>query len=158
MTQTWFIVNIEAAVINDAGDYLMIIRGEEETHAAGTLAMPGGKVELSDVGDDIFEATARREVLEETGITISDDITYVESKLFIAEDGDPVIDVVMLCHYRSGEPMISDPGEVAAIEWMTSAAIYAHPKTLPWTRHSIELTETLLQKMNSQVSANKMRV
>jgi 8-oxo-dGTP diphosphatase len=140
---TLFIVNIEAAVINGAGDYLMVIRGEEESHAAGTLSMPGGKIELSDLGDDIFEVTARREILEETGITVSDDITYIESKLFVADDGDPVVDVVMLCHYQSGSPVIGDPGEVAAIRWMTAEAIDAHPQTPPWTRQSIARAERI---------------
>lgn len=143
MTQTLFIVNIEAAVINGAGEYLMVIRGEEESHAAGTLSMPGGKVELSDVGDDIFELTARREILEETGITVSDDITYIESKLFVTDDGDPVVDVVMLCRYQSGDPVIGDPGEVAAIRWRTAEEIGAHPQTPLWTRQSIARAERI---------------
>jgi 8-oxo-dGTP diphosphatase len=146
MTQHRFTVNIEAAVINAAGQYLMILRGEEESHAAGMLSMPGGKVELDDIGDDIFEITARREILEETGITISDDIKYVESKLFMADDGDLVVDVVMLCHYQSGDPLICDPGEVAAIQWMTADAIYAYPTTPPWTRQSIERAQRIRQK------------
>jgi 8-oxo-dGTP diphosphatase len=143
MTQARFIVNVEAAVINDAGEYLMVIRGEEESHAAGMLSMPGGKVELSDIGDDILEVTARREVLEETGITVSDDITYVESKLFVADDGDPVVDVVMLCRYQSGDPVISDPGEVATIRWMAATDIDTRPQTPPWTRQSIARAERI---------------
>ena len=36
-----FIVNVEGAILRGER-YLMIVRGEAESHAAGTLSMPGG--------------------------------------------------------------------------------------------------------------------
>lgn len=135
---TLFIVNVEAAVVKD-GRYLMVIRSEREAHAAGTLSFPGGKVEYDGPLEAVFEATARREVLEETGITIADEMAYVESKSFGIDE--PVVDVVLLCRYQAGEIQPGDPDEVAGIEWLTAEEILAHPRTPPWTASSIRRAE-----------------
>jgi ADP-ribose pyrophosphatase YjhB (NUDIX family) len=136
----WYVVNVEAAILKEA-HYLMIVRGHEESHAPGVLTLVGGKVENAGSADDILERTLHREVREETGIEIQDDVEYVESKAFIADDGEPVIDIVFLCRYASGSPAIADPGEVAAVQWMTPEQVLAHPLTPPWTRQSIERAE-----------------
>lgn len=133
-----FIVNVEAAVVRD-GRYLMVIRSEREAHAAGTLSFPGGKVEDDGPLDDVLETTARREVIEETGIHLADEMVYVESKSFSASA--PVVDVVLLCRYETGEIRPGDPDEVAGVEWLTAEEILAHPKTPPWTAQSIRRAE-----------------
>ncbi len=135
-----YIVNVEAAVVKD-GRYLMIVRGEQESHARGVLTIPGGKVEHAGSTDNILEDTLRREIEEEVGVQVYPDVAYVESKAFIADDAEPVVDVVFLCRYKSGTPTIGAPGEVAAIQWMTAQEIAEHPRTPPWTRQSIELAE-----------------
>lgn len=140
---TLFIVNVEAAVVKD-GRYLMVVRSEREAHAAGTLSFPGGKVEYEGPLDDVLdvlEVTARREVLEETGITITGEIAYVESKSFGA--GEPVVDIVLLCRYQEGDIAPGHPDEVASVEWLTAEEILAHPKTPPWTAQSIRRAEPI---------------
>ena len=42
-----------------------------------------------------------------------------KSNSFIADDGEPVVDVVFLCCYQSGESIVGDPGEVDSVRWMT---------------------------------------
>ncbi len=140
MNTIWYIVNVEGAIVKD-GRYLMIVRGEQESHAPGALTFPGGKVEGRESVDSVLEETVRREIREEVGVEIHDDVAYVESKAFVADDGEPVIDVVFLCHHRSGEPIIGAPDEVAAVHWMTMEEILEHPKTFPWTRQSILLAD-----------------
>ena len=83
------------------------------------LAFPGGKVEIEDGPADVLECAVRREVLEETGVTISAGLKYVRSKTFDLKDGTPVVDVLFLGDYEEGEPKITDPDEVAEIRWMT---------------------------------------
>jgi 8-oxo-dGTP pyrophosphatase MutT (NUDIX family) len=136
----WYIVNVEAAIFYD-GRYLIIVRGPEESHAPGGLAMPGGKVEMSGSVPDVLEATLRREIVEEVGVEVQDEMAYVESNAFVADDGEPVVDVVFLCRYKRGTPTIADPGEVAAIQWMTPAEILSHPEIALWTRQSIARAE-----------------
>jgi 8-oxo-dGTP pyrophosphatase MutT (NUDIX family) len=137
---TLFIVNVEAAVVKD-GRYLMIIRSEREAHAAGTLSFPGGKVEYEGPLDDVLEATARREVLEETGVHVADGMVYVESKSFGADE--LVVDIVLLCRHQAGKIQPGDPDEVASVEWLTAAEILAHPRTPPWTAQSIQRAEPI---------------
>ena len=136
----WYIVNVEAAIVHQ-GRYLIIVRGPEESHAPGGLALPGGKVEASGSVPDVLEATLCREIMEEVGVEVHDEMAYLESNAFVADDGEPVIDVVFLCRYKGGTPTIVDPGEVAAVQWMTPAEIRAHPQIPPWTRQSIERAE-----------------
>ena len=131
-------INVEAAVYHD-GRYLMIVRGAEEDHAAGALAFPGGSLDY-EVVPDILEQTAAREVKEETGVDV-DLIEYAEAHTFTTPTGTPVLDVVFLCRYASGTPSISDPGEVAALQWMTADEILSDPASPPWMAPSLALVE-----------------
>jgi ADP-ribose pyrophosphatase YjhB (NUDIX family) len=141
---TQYIVNVEAAILHE-GRYLIIQRGEQETHAAGALTLPGGKVEKAGEAGQILETTLRREILEEVGLEIQEPPVYLESNSFVADDREPVIDIVFLCRYQPAEPVaeprIADPGEVAAIHWMRADQIFQNPKIPPWTRQSIHLAE-----------------
>jgi 8-oxo-dGTP pyrophosphatase MutT (NUDIX family) len=141
MESIWYIVNIEGIVVRPTdGRYLMVVRGAGESYMPGALSFPGGKVEGAKSEDNVFEETLRREIREETGVEVADEMVYVESHSFIAE-GDPVVDVVFLCRYESGEATAADPDEVAAVRWMTVREILDRPETAPWTRQSIELAE-----------------
>ena len=142
MTSLWYIVNVEAAVVQE-GRYLTIVRSERESHAAGVLSLPGGKVEHADNTPNVLEETLRRELLEEVGVQVKEGIAYVESNAFVADDGEQVINIVFLCRYKSGTPTAIDPDEVVAVQWLTTQEILNHPKTPPWTRQSIELAERI---------------
>lgn len=135
-----YIVNVEGAIFKD-GQYLMIVRGEEE-YAPGGLNFPGGKVEGVDSLDGILEETLRREIAEEVGLQVHEEMLYLKSSSFVA-DGDPVVDVVFLCRHKSGTAVAADPGEVAAVRWMTAEEASAHPETPPWTRNALELAERI---------------
>ncbi|HEX5166451.1 MAG TPA: NUDIX hydrolase [Thermomicrobiales bacterium] len=137
-------VNVESAVYHD-GRYLMIVRGEEEDHAAGMLAFPGGGLDYVEM-PDILEQTAVREIFEETGVSV-DDVQFVEAHSFTAPDGTPVVDVVFLSRYDAGTPLITDPGEVAALRWMTAAEILADHACPPWMSPSLALVERKRQAL-----------
>lgn len=133
-----YIVNVEGAIVQD-GRYLMIVRGEEE-YAPGGLSFPGGKVGGANNLKDVLEETLRREIAEEVGLEVHNEMVYLRSSAFIAE-GNPVVDVVFLCRYEAGTAVAVDPAEVAAVRWMTASEAIAHPETPPWTRLSLELAE-----------------
>lgn len=134
-----YVVNVEGFVYHE-GRYLMIVRGQTVPSVAGTLVPPGGKVEVSGPTDDVLEATLRREVREEVGVEVADEVAYVESHAFELQ-GVLVIDVVMLARYRAGEARRASPNEVAAIAWMTFDEIMADDRAMPWTRRSLEIAE-----------------
>jgi len=135
-----YVVNVEGAVVKD-GQYLMVVRGEQE-YAPGGLNFPGGKVEGVSSLDDVLEETLRREIAEEVGLEIQDEMAYLRSSAFVAE-GDAVVDVVFLCRWKAGTAVAADPAEVAAVRWMTAAEAIAHPETPPWTRLALELAESV---------------
>jgi 8-oxo-dGTP diphosphatase len=142
-----YIVNVEAAIIRD-GKYLLIVRGAGESHAAGLLSFVGGKMEENQNLEDALEATLRREVLEEIGITITN-IRYVYNTHFLTDDGDKVLDVVFLCDYESGETRIEDYEEVAEILYLSAEEILEHPKSPIWLKQGIERIERILQESGS---------
>lgn len=140
-----FVVNTQCAVFRDER-ILMIVRGEEVRQSPGVLAFPGGKVEVEDGPADILETTVRREVLEETRITVSSELEYVRSVSFSMNDGTPVVDVLFMGEYCKGEPQIADPGEVAEILWMTADEILATDDIRPWLKDAINQLEALRRR------------
>jgi 8-oxo-dGTP diphosphatase len=139
-----YIVNVEGAIVKD-GRYLLIVRGEEE-YAPGGLSLPGGKVEGASTCDQILEETLRREIDEEVGLEVSSEMVYLRSSAFVAV-GYPVVDVVFLCRHKEGIARAADPGEVAAVHWMTVGEAIAHPETAPWTRESLVQAEMIRTRM-----------
>jgi 8-oxo-dGTP pyrophosphatase MutT (NUDIX family) len=142
-----YIVNVEGAIVRTDGRYLMLVRSHQKRHEPGALTFPGGKVEGAGTSDMVLETHLRREIDEETGISVYDDIHYVESRSFVTGDGEAVIDVIFLCRYKSGEPLITRPDEVEAIHWMTMDEIFAHPDCKAWTRQSLALAEALRSRL-----------
>lgn len=122
MRDSALVVNVDVAVAR-GDDYLFIERAESEAHAAGSLAFPGGKVE-DPPADDPIEATAVREVREEVGVAV-EDITYVLSSAFVADDGTECLNVVTLGTYAGGDARPREPEEVAAVHWLTPAELRA---------------------------------
>jgi 8-oxo-dGTP diphosphatase len=142
MPPVTYIVNVEAAIYHH-DKYLMIVRGQEESESPGVLSLPGGKVDIVGTLDSILEDTLAREVREEVGVEIEPGLRYVESKTFLLTTGYPVVDIVFLCRYKSGEPEIRDRHEVNSIHWMTAQEILDLPDAPDWTRRSILRAEEM---------------
>ena len=135
LSANFFVVNVEAIVCKQ-DQILMISRSETDPYGAGWLTFPGGKVDGGPDRPDILEESVRREVLEETGIRVGK-IDYLKSKFFSTDEGVGVVDVVFVCEYESGEPMINDPIEVGSVQWMTREEILEHPMTQTWTKEDL---------------------
>jgi len=131
-----FVVNVEA-IVRKQNQFLMITRSESDPYGAGWLTFPGGKVDRGADQPDILEESVRREVREETGIEVGE-IKYLKSKFFNTDENVGVVDVIFVCEYVRGEPIINDPKEVGSVKWMTKEEILEHPKTQVWTREDLE--------------------
>ncbi len=92
------------AVIEKGGKILISQRSFEEKHEPGKWTIPGGKVETTK-GDvfHILEKTLTKEVEEEVGIKISENVELLTNNTFIRSDGTHVVALMFLCHYESGE-------------------------------------------------------
>lgn len=139
-----YVVNVEGAIVRGE-QYLMIIRGQGESHAGGTLSFVGGKVEITKTASDVLEAELQREIMEEVGVQVYG-LSYVQSSHFIAGD-DLVVDIVFLCRYEAGEPRITDIQEVEAILWLTAAEVMEHSLCPPWTQAAMQRVEALRHRL-----------
>jgi len=112
----YFVANV---IVYRASDSrcLLLKRDERETTHGGKYGFPGGKLEWNNLdlnaptridGDvldfeDSIEDLIRRELLEEAGITIDSQLTYINSTTFVRPDGIPVVLVKFAATYKSGE-------------------------------------------------------
>lgn len=136
-------VNVDVAIVSDDDRWLLIVRGAEESHAAGQLSLVGGTLEVDGFASDVLEDTARREVLEEVGLHLTQPLEYVESTVFTADDGDRVLNVVFLARDVDVDAaVVASPDEIAALTVVTTAELDALDAP-PWTRQSLERAASL---------------
>lgn len=154
MDNLLYILNVEAAIYKN-DKWLIIKRSEKEEHAPGLLAMVGGKVETRIAENDVLEETLIREIMEEVGIHISKTVYYVESKSFILDKGQIVIDIVFLCKYKSGEPKCMSADEVSDIYWMSSKEILMDKSAPIWLKESIEKAEKIRLEIENEYKSNR---
>ncbi|MDK2954115.1 NUDIX hydrolase [Kosmotoga sp. DU53] len=142
MDRKWCIVNVEAAIYRE-DKWLVIKRSEKEEHAPGAISFVGGKVEVTKASLNILEEALKREIMEEVGIEVYDDIQYIESKSFLTDKGEPVVDVVFLCRYKSGEPRCVSVDEVSGVFWLSAQEILEDVNTPIWVKQSLRIAEKM---------------
>lgn len=115
-------VGVGVVVLNDTGEVLLIRRGEEPNK--GLWSIPGGK---QDPGETLAE-TAHREILEETGVTVTD-LTLIDVVDLIRHDDNgnllrhyALVDYA--ARYVSGHPQPG--GDADAVKWVPVATISDH--------------------------------
>lgn len=144
-----FIVNVEGAIFNE-GKWLVIRRSQKEAHAGGLLSLVGGKVDVEGPSADLLEKTVRREIFEEVGIEVKEALTYVHNTSFVSDTGEPVIDIVFLCDYKSGTPFTKSPDEVDSVDWMTAEEIMGNPQAPSYLKESIKRAEALKRLLSQK--------
>lgn len=111
------ILLINALVIKE-GKLLIGQHSYEESHQPGRWSIPGGKVDRTN-GDveNIVEETLKREVLEETGIEIQDEVKLIANNTFIRSTGHHVVVLVFLCKWKSGDARPLE--DTIDVKWIT---------------------------------------
>jgi 8-oxo-dGTP diphosphatase len=123
-------------VVVKRGALLMLRRGHQPRR--GYLDFPGGFV---DVGESI-ETAARRELREETGLTVGriESLGYFLDRYFLRGFGYfPTLNFYWLARWRSGVPRAAD--DAADAEWMPLARVGRSGARLAWTHMSAVLRE-----------------
>jgi len=83
------------------------------SHGAGTWSVPGGHLEFG----ESFEDTARREVLEETGVEIVNVRFGGITNDIFESDGKHYVTIWMLSDWKYGEERIMEPDKCVAQKW-----------------------------------------
>lgn len=100
-------------LIKRNGKFLIVKRNENEIAYPGMWAVPGGKVEAP----DSCKTTLKREIKEEVGIEIRDEIRFVREYEFTRPDGYHVIGLTFVCRYKSGKVKLSK--DFTDFAWVT---------------------------------------
>ncbi|SFG25742.1 NUDIX domain-containing protein [Sporolactobacillus nakayamae] len=142
-----FLVIVEAAIYHE-GRWLIIKRSEREKHAAGLLALVGGKVDLNDHPNDILEHALRREIKEEIAIDVGE-LTYVKSASFLLPEGRCALEAIFLCSPKSGIPHAVSADEIAEFYWLTTEEVLSHPKAPDYLKDQIVQAERVLRNIQA---------
>lgn len=95
---------------------LLTKRSSDDPQSGGEWSVPGGKVDM-DEGFEIVEKTVQREVVEETGIQIKPNLTYLGSGGFYRVSGHHVVKLEFLAEWEKGVAQpLEDQDEV---KWVT---------------------------------------
>ena len=118
------------AVVEKDGKILISQRGLDEDHEPGKWTVPGGTLEQTERSFNVFEKTAKREVLEETGIEVEDKMHLLINNTFKHDkDGLLVVAIIFLCRYKSGETKPLE--DTIDVRWITKEEIdnydFPHP-------------------------------
>jgi len=118
------------------GRCLILQRSNEEKVHPGKYCVPGGKFEWKDLdinnptrinGDvldyeNAVEKVLAKEVMEEAGIEIEKDLTYINSVAYIRPDGVPTTLVKFAAKYKNGEVKLEE-GAFIGHAWVNEEEI-----------------------------------
>lgn len=124
------------AVIKKDNKYLLAKRSSGDDQSPGEWSLPGGKVE-NEVGERRLEDALKREVMEEVGVEIMDEVRLIYNDSFIRSSGHHVVMLTFLCEWKSGEAKpLEDQEEVA---WMSIEEIFAMDNLPEYIRKRMSL-------------------
>lgn len=103
-------VGIGVFIFKD-GKFLMMKR--KGAHGAGTWAPPGGHLEFN----ESFEDTARREVMEETGLTIKNVRFGAVTNDIFATENKHYVTIWLMTDYADGKERILEPEKCTDMKW-----------------------------------------
>lgn len=124
------------------GRFLFQLR--QGSHGTGTWSLPGGHLEHG----ESFEDTARREVKEETNLTITNvSFCAVTNDIFEAESKHYVT-IWMMSEWESGELVNTEPHKCLEQRWVTIDTL-PQPLFLTWNQL---LTSEFINQIRTRLS------
>ena len=117
-------IRVGIGVIIQKGDFILLGK-RKGSHGDGTWSIHGGHLEHG----ESFEACARREVLEETGLNLGK-ISQGPTINSVFPDGVHSISIFMVGEYLTGTPELLEPDKCEGWEWFSWEAL-PQPLFLP---------------------------
>jgi 8-oxo-dGTP diphosphatase len=112
---------------------LVLLGRRKNAHGDRTWAFPGGHLEFNETIEDC----ARREIFEETGITISNLRNGPYTNDIFENEGKHYVTLFVLADYASGEPRVKEPDKCEEWQW--------HPWPPPVQPHFLPIANLLKQ-------------
>jgi ADP-ribose pyrophosphatase YjhB (NUDIX family) len=126
--------------------YLLARRGMNEVHMPGVWSIPGGKVDGYGDKVDVLQETLKREVLEEVGLEITDEIELIFNNTFTRSDGASVVGLTFLCHWKSGEAKALE--DTSEVKWFTLAELIQMEELEDFLKREISILSSHQQYYN----------
>ncbi|MEI6887002.1 MAG: NUDIX domain-containing protein [bacterium] len=136
-------VVLVTAFIRKDNKFLLAKRSFKDSQAGGMWALPGGKVD-EDKGPNVIEYTLKRELEEEVGVEIKEQITYIYSSSFVRSSGHSVINLCFLCEWESGEAKPLEDHE--DIRWFTLEELINFSELPKYLIGNVESLKKVLSK------------
>jgi len=99
----FYSVIVNSVIVNSYDKVLISQRSFEEGHEGGMWSIPGGKIETTGEEHNVLLKNIKKEILEEVGVEIFDNIVLVYNNTFIRNNGDDVLALIFVCKHKSGE-------------------------------------------------------
>ena len=113
----------------------ILVGKRKGSHGAGTWALPGGHLESG----ESFERCCKREVLEETGLSINNISPVIFTNDVFHQEGFHYVTLFFSGEYDSGELIVAEPHHCEEWRWVSFGHI-PRPVFLP-LRHALEEIE-----------------
>jgi len=139
-------------VVVKNGDLLVLRRAHRPRR--GCLDLPGG---FMDAGESI-EGAARRELLEETGLTVGrlDGLGFYWDRYYLRGFGwFPTMNFYYLARWRSGAPRAGD--DAASAEWVPAAKLGGRGQRLAW-KHMRDVFREVRRRLGARRAASARRL
>jgi len=94
-------------------DKKVLLGKRKNAHGEGTWCFPGGYLEYG----ESFEACARREVSEETGLNISNTRRGTFTNNIFKKESIHTVTLFMIADYESGSATVREPDKCEKWEW-----------------------------------------
>jgi 8-oxo-dGTP diphosphatase len=132
-----YLIVVECAI--EFNGKLLIIRRPEGKHAGGLLSFAGGKVDADDEMHDfdILRAATKREIFEELGLKLDENLQYVTSEFFIDNSGTHVIANIFHVKYDYLPTIVPCEREVPWHGWMTADEINSRENSPEWLKRHV---------------------
>ena len=109
-------IGIGVLIIKDAK---VLLGKRKNAHGDGTWAPPGGHLEFG----ESFQECAQREVLEETGLKLSNLRTYGVTNDIFTQEQKHYVTIFMMADSFEGEPQILEPHKCECWNWFDLDAL-----------------------------------
>jgi len=83
----------------------------------------------------------KREIFEEIGIKVKENLKYIHSTSFVTDKGENVVDIIFLCEYESGELFVKQPEEVEKVFLLTTEEVLNNPQAPIFLKKYIKCAE-----------------
>ncbi len=121
------------------GQFLMGRR--RGSHGDGNWSIPGGHLEFG----ESFEQTAKREMMEETGLTIKNICFGAITNDYFENEDKHYVTIWMISDWDTGTEYITEPDKFVEINWYSFDNLPS-PLFLPWRRSSLHNLLMILKR------------